>query len=63
MHVGSLSKLKHFSITPPHMAKRFKEIICDQIEMRDSGSVQCADLFQYILNGRKEYGRNKCLIR
>lgn len=45
-----------FSLVPSTMSNRLKQIVGDQIKTRDSGSVQCEDLLQTIMNGRDKYG-------
>lgn len=47
----------YFRLVPPTMSNRFKQIVRDQIRVRDSASVQCEDVLQTLMNGREKYGK------
>lgn len=55
--VPVLQKLYKFSAVPNQTTKRFTEIVREQIKIRDSGSVQCEDVLQFVLDGRKKFGK------
>lgn len=38
------------------MAKRLTEFVREQIKIRDSGSVHCEDMLQFVLNAREKQG-------
>ena len=44
------------STVPKLLAKRFTEIVREQMKFRDSGAVHCEDVLQFVLNSRKKFG-------
>lgn len=53
--VPVVQKILKISTLPKFLDRRFRELIRDQIKIRDSGSVQCEDVLQMVLNGREKY--------
>ncbi|XP_037036766.1 cytochrome P450 6l1-like [Bradysia coprophila] len=53
--IPAIQKFVNISIVPKLMDRRFREVVREQIKMRDSGSVQCEDVLQFVLNGRDKY--------
>ncbi|KAJ6634678.1 putative cytochrome P450 6a13 [Pseudolycoriella hygida] len=60
--VPVLQKFIKVSTVPKVMEKRFMDIVRNQIKIRDSGSVQCEDVLQFVLNGREKYEMSEIQI-
>ncbi|KAG4080239.1 hypothetical protein HA402_010731 [Bradysia odoriphaga] len=55
LFIPGIRKFVSYSMVPKSVERRFKEMVREQIEMRDSGSVQCDDVLQFVLNDRDKY--------
>ncbi|XP_037051844.1 probable cytochrome P450 6a13 [Bradysia coprophila] len=53
--VPSLQKFIKVSTVPKLLAKRFTDIVREQMKIRDSGAVYCEDVLQFVLNSRKKF--------
>ncbi|KAG4080258.1 hypothetical protein HA402_010750 [Bradysia odoriphaga] len=53
--IPTIQKFVNVSIVPKLMDRRFREMVQEQIKMRDSGSVECDDVLQFVLNSRDKY--------
>ncbi|XP_037036010.1 probable cytochrome P450 6a13 [Bradysia coprophila] len=53
--IPGIRKFMNISMVPKSMQRRFTEMIREQTKMRDSGSVQCEDVLQFVLNDRDKY--------